>query len=215
MKNLEATAALLALMNGRQTNRLLRLSFPNEDGPDALMVANKLDATEGISRDFHFTVQVISDNALIALKDVQGKMVTIELVREDGSLRYFNGYVFEFRMVKTDGAQAYYDMVLSPWTAYLRLRRDNYLFHGKSVLDQTEEIFSDYMVRDAQFRIAGEDLRMTDACQYDESDYNYLHRRWEDLGWHYWYEHRADGHILILCNDSTRACHQSMSDLIA
>src|SRR5690606_18669109 len=44
---------------------------------------------------------------------------------------------------------------------------------------------------------------MTDACQFDETDYNYLHRHWEALGWCYRYEHRRDGHTLVLCGDSS------------
>lgn len=91
------------------------------------MVVNRLDARESMSRDFDFTVEVMSDNAGIALKEIQGKMVTIELVREDRSMRYFNGYVFEFSRVRADGGQVYCRMVLRPRLAYLRLRQDNYL----------------------------------------------------------------------------------------
>ncbi|WP_197339101.1 type VI secretion system Vgr family protein [Ralstonia solanacearum] len=204
---LEAAQALQALMSGqRQNKRLLRLSFPRNDGPaGALMVANRLEAYEGLSRDFQFTVEILSDNPDIELKDVLGKMVTVELVRDDGSLRYFNGYVFDFRFVKNDAGFSYYDMVLLPWLAFLRYRRDNYLFHGKSVEDQTDIIFDDYDVRDWKIKALGDDPPMTDACQYDESDYNYLHRRWEANGWLYWYEHRKDGHTLMLCGDSTRS----------
>ncbi|MFZ6748482.1 type VI secretion system Vgr family protein [Undibacterium sp. Ren11W] len=197
-------AVLATLFTSRQTNRLLRLSFPKKDGPKALMVVNRLDASEGVSRDFKFTVEVISNDPGIALKQVQGKLVSIELTREDGSLRYFSGYVFEFRLVKADGGQVYYEMVLLPWLAYCRLRRDNYLFHDKTLLDQTEEIFGDYPVRDSELRISN-DPAFTDAMQFDETDYNYLHRRWEQQGWFYWYEHRADGHTLILSDDSTQA----------
>lgn len=196
--------ALHTIFNARQTNRLLRLAFPKNDGPKALMVVNRLDAAESISRDFQFTLEIISNDANIALKDVQGKLVTVELIREDGSKRFFNGYVFEFRLVKADGGQVYYEMVLLPWLAYLRLRRDNYLFHGRTLLDQTEDIFGDYPVRDSQLRIR-DDPPFTDAMQFDETDYNYLHRRWEQQGWHYWYEHRADGHTLILSDDSSQA----------
>ncbi|GGC23007.1 type VI secretion system Vgr family protein [Pseudoduganella buxea] len=188
-----------------QTNRLLRLQFPNGDGPAATMVASRLDAREGVSRDFRFVVEIISDDANIALKDVQGKLVTVELVREDRSLRYFSGYVFEFRRDGSDGGLVYYDMVLLPWLAYLRLRRDNYIFHDKDIADQTHEIFADYPVRDCEMRIAAGGPVITFACQYGESDYNYLHRRWEQLGWYYWYEHRADGHTLVLSDDSTLA----------
>ncbi len=178
----EAAAAFAAMASDPQHKRLLRLTFPKKDGPMALMLANRLDATEALSSDFHYTVEVLSSDASIALKDVQGKLVSIELVREDNTLRYFSGYVFEFRHVKTDGAQATYDMVLLPWLAYLRLRRDNYLFHGKTLIEQTEEIFADYLVKDAQLTISQGDAAYTDAVQYDESDYNYLHRRWEERG---------------------------------
>ncbi|HAT29327.1 MAG TPA: type VI secretion system tip protein VgrG [Janthinobacterium sp.] len=191
------------MIANRQENRLLRLSFPQKNGPTAMMVANRLDAFEGLSRDFRFTVEVISDDARIELKDMQGKMVTVELVREDRSIRYFNGNVFDFRMLRTDGGLAFYEMVLAPWMADLNLRRDNYLFHGRSVLEQTDDIFRDYLV-DWKCLVGGTDPAMTDAHQYDESDHNYLHRRWEARGFFYWYEHRKDGHTLILCDDSTR-----------
>lgn len=201
----EGIDAIQALFGDRQTHRLLRMHFPKADAPDDVMLANRLDAFEGLSRDFMFTVEVISTNAKIALKDMQGKNVTLSLVRADGDMRYFNGYVFEFRQVRTDGALTYYDMVMLPWLAYLRLRRDNYLFHGKNVLQQTEDIFNDYDTRDWSSVVQGEVPAVTDACQYDESDYNYLHRRWESLGWHYWYEHRKDGHTLMLSDSTLKA----------
>ena len=118
-------------------------------------------------------------------------------------MRYFNGHVFDFRLVKVDGGFAYYDMVLLPWLAFLRLRKDNYIFHGKSVEDQTKDIFSDYKAQDWDAFALGDDPIMTDAVQFDETDYNYLHRRWEMRGWHYWYEHRKDGHTLVLSGNST------------
>ena len=198
-----AVTTLGALVRLRQTNRLLRLLFPNGDAPAAMLVVNCIAASEELSRDFRFDVELLSDSTDIALKDVVGKMMSIELVREDGSLRYFNGYVFEFKLLKADGGLVHYSALLLPWTAYLRLRMDNYLFHGKSVGDQTHDIFKDYPLRDDEIRIRGDDPVMTDACQYGESDYNYLHRRWESLGWHYWYEHRENGHTLILSDDSS------------
>jgi len=195
-----------ALPYGRQTNRLLRLSFPNNDGPHATLLANRLEAEEGLSRDFSFTVEVLADDACIALKEVQGRLVTISLVRGDGTLRHFNGYVFEFRLVKTDGGIAFYSMVLRPWLAYLKLRKDNHLFHGKNLRQQAEEVFADYGTHaDWDFQVQGMDEAMTMACQFDETDYNYLHRRWEAAGWHYWYEHRVDGHTLVLANDTSRS----------
>ncbi len=195
-----------SLLHNRQNNRILRIAFPNNDGPHAVLLANRLEASEALSTDFMFTVEVLADNARIPLKEMQGKMVTIELVRGDGSLRYFNGYVFEFRLAKTDGSVAFYSMVLKPWLAYLKLRKDNFLFHGQSLRDQTETVFGDYGTHpDWDCRLLGEDPVATMACQFDETDHNYLHRRWEAAGWHYWYEHSATGHKLVLSDDSTKA----------
>ncbi|WP_050808701.1 type VI secretion system Vgr family protein [Collimonas fungivorans] len=198
--------SLQSLISGRQTNRILRLSFPHDDGPSAQLLVNKLDAVESLSRDFEFTVELLSDDASLALKDLQGKLFNVELVRADGSLRYFSGYCFEFRLVKTDGSISFYQAKLGPWLHYLRLRQDNYIFHGKTLREQTESIFSDYGTHpDWDVRVRGEDVAMTDACQFNESDFNYLHRRWEAAGWSYWYEHTDKGHKLILTDDTTQA----------
>jgi type VI secretion system secreted protein VgrG len=202
----EITQTLKALIDGqRQNKRLLRLSFPKDDAPPgALMVVNRLDAQEGLSRDFHYTIEILSDNPKIALKDVMGKMVTVELVRDDGTVRYFNGYVFDFRFIKHDAGFSYYDMVLLPWLAFLRYRRDNYIFHNKTVEEQTNLIFDNYPMHDWLAKQLGPDEAMTDSCQFDETDLNFVQRRWEAKGWYYWYEHRKDGHTLMLCGDSAK-----------
>lgn len=94
----DTTAALATLVGDMQCDRLLRLHFPHGDGPAHIQfLANSLDASESLSRDFSCVVEVLSDDAAIALDKVMGKMVAIALVREDGTLRYFNGYMFELR----------------------------------------------------------------------------------------------------------------------
>jgi type VI secretion system secreted protein VgrG len=194
------------LVYGRQYNRILSLSFPNNDAPASQFVVNKIDATESLSRDFEFTVELLSDQASVALKEMQGKLLTIELVRRDGSLRYFSGYVFSFRRRHSDGGITFYEAKLGPWLKFLSLRKDNYLFHGKTLRDQTEKIFRDYGTYPQwDWRVSGDDPAMTNACQFDETDFNYLSRRWEAAGWYYWYEHDAGGHKLIVSSDSTQA----------
>jgi hypothetical protein len=69
---------------------------------------------------------------------MQGKLLSVELVRGDGSLRYFTGYVFSFSRKKSDGSITFYEAKLGPWLKYLSLRNDNYLFHGKTLREQTE-----------------------------------------------------------------------------
>jgi len=187
----------LAALGAQQHNRLLRLEFPKNDKPaGAILLANRLVAHEGLSRDFRFEVEVLSDDARIRFKKMLGKMVTISLVREDASLRYFNGYVTEFRLVKADGGFAWYQMVLEPWLAAAKLRKNSAVFLERSVIEITEETFKQYRQNDWKLALYKEYEPISCAIQYQETDHNHLNRRWEDLGLHTWYEHRADGHTL-------------------
>jgi type VI secretion system secreted protein VgrG len=81
-------AALSAFSEASQHHRLMRLDFPLKDGPTAILLPNKLLAHEEVSRSFRFDVEVLSDDPRIPLKVLMGRMVTISLVREDGSQRY-------------------------------------------------------------------------------------------------------------------------------
>ncbi|UVW28741.1 type VI secretion system Vgr family protein [Massilia sp. H6] len=195
-------AALSAFSGASQHNRLMRLDFPFKDGPVSILLPNKLVAHEEVSRSFRFDVEVLSDDPRIPLKTMMGRMVTISLVREDGSLRYFNGHITEFRFLRSDGGFAFYQMLLEPWLAFARLRKDSRSFHNKSVREITELSLKHYLQADWDIRLTGDDPQLSVANQYNETDYNHLHRRWEALGLHYWYEHRFDGHKLMISDIS-------------
>ncbi|NHZ83964.1 type VI secretion system tip protein VgrG [Massilia sp. CCM 8695] len=196
--------SLQELVSDRQHDRLLRLSFPNGDGPSATLLVNRIDAFECLSRPFEFTVELLADDPNVALKDLQGKMMCIQMVRRDGSMRYFTGRVFGFGLKTVDGGVSFYEAKLGPWYRYLSMRKDNYLFHYTTMYDQTASIFGDYGgLADWDWRVQGATDVFTDCCQFDESDRNFLERRWVAAGIFYWFEHTASGHKLVLSDDST------------
>jgi len=203
-QEIAAGAARSAFSGESQHKRLMRLDFPFKDGPSAILLPNKLAAHEEVSRSFRFDVEVLSDDPRIPLKKMMGRMVTISLIREDGSLRYFNGYVTEFRFLRSDGGFAFYRMLLEPWLALARLRKNCMSFHNKNVLEITQQTLRQYPQADWHM-VRIDDWTLTVANQYNETDYNHLHRRWEALGLHYWYEHRFDGHKLMISDNSTLA----------
>ncbi|WEF31947.1 type VI secretion system Vgr family protein [Pseudoduganella chitinolytica] len=194
---------LLALLEAHQSTRLLRLSFPKNDGPEVKLMVNRFEGTEYLSRDFEFRVELLSDDARLELEAMHGKLLCVSLVQADGSLRPFTGYVTSFQLVKTDGGVAFYEAVLRPWLAYLRLRRNNRLFHVQSLREQTEAIFAGYGgLPSWEWEVAGEQPQFTMATQWDETDHNYLCRRWEAAGYSHWYEHSNEGHTLKVCDDT-------------
>jgi len=205
MTDLTDLKSIAALFDERQTARILTLAFPQDDGPAGALLPDTLHAQESLSRDFRFEVHCISEDARIALKDVLGKLVTISLVREDGSQRHFSGHAFEFRLDRVDGGFAFYTLVLRPWMAWLHLRRDNRIFHGQrlsQIIDATVSGALPNVPHPFELRLLGSDPVFTDCVQYAESDHNFLHRRLEAAGWHYRWEHRADGHTLVISDDS-------------
>ncbi|AKJ28051.1 type VI secretion system Vgr family protein [Caldimonas brevitalea] len=194
---------LRALIEGRQHARLLRLSFPNQDGPDAELLVERLHAVESLSRDYRYTIELLSDDADIQLEALQGKLLCVSLVRADGSLRHFTGHVWRFRHVKTDGGIAFYEAVLVPWLYFLTLRQNNRLFHHQTLQQQAQTLFADYGELPVwEWKVTGEQPQFTMRTQYAESDANVLHRWLEAAGYSYRYEHTEKGQKLVFVDDT-------------
>lgn len=96
-------------------------------------------------------------------------------------VRYFNGHVFAFSFLKHDAGFAHYQMTLRPWLAFLRQRRNNCIFHGKTRRADPPHPrrLPDARLADPPARPRCADER---AVQFAEDDHNYLHRRWEAQG---------------------------------
>lgn len=190
----------------RQHHRILQLSFVNDDSPDAELLINRLEAHEALSRDFAYTLELLSNDARLSLNAMMGKLLCVALTRADGTQRHFTGHVERFAFLRSDGGIAFYEARLVPWLAFLKSRKNNRIFHHLSLEALSAELFSAYRTH-AQWDclLRHGDPARTEMFQFNESDSNLLHRRWEDAGWHYHYEHHADGHELRLSDDSTYA----------
>ncbi|WP_328516095.1 contractile injection system protein, VgrG/Pvc8 family, partial [Ralstonia pseudosolanacearum] len=102
----------------QQHNRLLGVSFPNDDAPVAAdhrgrsvsvrMVIERLEAREGLGLDFEYELILLADNAGLVLADMLGKLLAVSLVKPDGTLRWFTGHVAEFSLVGSDPGVATY-----------------------------------------------------------------------------------------------------------
>jgi type VI secretion system secreted protein VgrG len=201
--NAPLTALQAILMS--QEKRIFKLKFPHNDGPTSPVHLENFDGVEGMNCAFAYKLKLISDDGRIELKDFMGKMVTVELDQANSSTpRYFNGYITSARHAGSDGGLSFYELTLSPWTKLLEHRRDHYIFHNKTLVGTLEELFADYgPYNDHKFVLANPGATETFRVQYDESDANYFNRRCEEKGWSYWFDHRADGHTLIISDDTT------------
>ncbi|MDI3263344.1 MAG: contractile injection system protein, VgrG/Pvc8 family, partial [Fulvimonas sp.] len=110
----------------RQDQRLLRLHTPL--GGDTL-VAERLDGWEAVDGGgFKFELTALSADAHLPLERLLGAPLLVELLTADSrsSLRPFHGHATAVERVGSNGGLARYRLVIEPWLALLRLRRDSY-----------------------------------------------------------------------------------------
>ncbi|WP_028222948.1 hypothetical protein [Paraburkholderia oxyphila] len=62
--------SLLSLAREPQFNRLLQLDFPGNDAPYRLLLPNRLEAFESLSKDFVYTLEILSDTGACRVAQV-------------------------------------------------------------------------------------------------------------------------------------------------
>jgi type VI secretion system secreted protein VgrG len=128
-----------------QSNRSFRVAFLGDDALTARFVADSFGGSEYLSRDFHFDVELLSEDRTVELKDVQGKMMIIWLQLPGGGERPFSGIVRHFEYV--DGTVQgihRYRAQLVPWLAYAALRSECRVFLNQTRQQQVEDLMQTY-----------------------------------------------------------------------
>lgn len=194
---MDVLATLLSALSApRQHERLLRLH--TSLGPDVL-IAESLDGRESLDEGgFRFELTALSIDAHLDLSELLGQPVRLELMTADavGDLRCFHGHLSAFERIGSNGGLARYRLIVEPWLAFLRQRVDAFVFQDMTVVEIVESLFADYA---GQGRLAPAwrwDLsdpsvykKRSLTCQYEESDYDFLHRLLAEEGIHYHVEH--------------------------
>lgn len=195
---MDARATLMsALVAGpKQFDRLLHLHTGL--GPDVL-VAELLHGVESVdSGGFRLQLDALSVDAHLALDELLGQPVLLELLTADSASqrRPFHGHVTACERIGSNGGIARYRLVIEPWLAFLRQRVDSYVFHDKSVIDIAEDIFADYAQAGAlvpawRWELADRSVYRTRSLttQYHETDFQFLQRLLAEEGIAYWFEH--------------------------
>ncbi|MFD0738595.1 type VI secretion system Vgr family protein [Lysobacter koreensis] len=196
------TFANLAKLN--QDQRLVRVRSTIEPEPFAVRA---FSGAEPVSRPFEFSVELISTDALLELKQTIGQPLRLSLQLPDGSDRHFHGYVKEFAKIGADGGMATYRAQIAPWFAFLEHTSNCRIFQDRTVVEIVEEVFGQYeQLAQADYALdLARYARMPYCVQYNESDFAFVSRLLEEAGIHYHFSHAEDGHVMCLRDDSTRS----------
>ncbi|MFC4278637.1 type VI secretion system Vgr family protein [Achromobacter aloeverae] len=198
-----------------QGNRLLDLSTPL--GANRLL-AQEMRGSDRISHGgYRLDITALSDDAHIALKDMLGQPARLTLQTAQGrdAPRVWHGHVTAASFDGANGGLARYRLCVEPWLAFLRQRRDSYVFQDMNVCDIVESVFNDYRDQGAlapAWRWALKDrtvyAKRSLTIQYRESDFDFVERLLAEEGLYYWVEHQSgeeDGggsHTVVIADDN-------------
>ena len=129
-----------------QENRFMAIETPL--GKDALLLAGFRGA-EGISSLFHFDLDILSENHSVVFEDIIGQNVTISVILNDGSQRFFNGIISSFCQERGSGDSgtnpdlSFYTATMVPWFWLLTRSANSRIFQKVSVPDIVKKIFEE------------------------------------------------------------------------
>ncbi len=183
-----------------QEGRLFKIDTPL--GKDVLLLQG-FRGTEGISRLFHFELDLLSENSAISFDNIIGKNVTVSLKQSDGSYRYINGFISRFAQTSMEETLTSYEAEMVPWLWFLTRNANCRVFQNKTVPDIITQVFDDLGFNSYSNSLQGTYQPRVYCVQYRESDFNFISRLMEEHGIFYFFKHEEGNHTLVLADSST------------
>ncbi|MGZ9708610.1 type VI secretion system Vgr family protein [Pseudomonas sp. GNP013] len=192
----------LAGLLSTQNRRLFK--FKNLANPEQELLLESFKGVEGLSRAYNFELLLVCQDSGVELKSMMGQHVVIEIELAEGAPRYIAGYLTRFASIGSDGGMARYTATMNPWFSMLKNRFDTRVFQGNTVEEVVTQVFALCTAFSRhEFRLTRPQKRYTYITQYRESDFNFVQRLLEEEGMFYYFEHTAETHTMIICDDST------------
>jgi type VI secretion system secreted protein VgrG len=174
--------------------------FKSPLGDDLLV--RSIQGNEEMGRLFVFQLELISTNNELSFDNVVGQQVTAILVLENGE-RHFNGFITEFRYLGFDGVYSRYTATVRPWLWLLTRTSDCRVFQKMTVPDIIKKVFKLNHMVDFKVSLSATYREWEYCVQYNESDFNFISRLMEMEGIYYFFEHKADKHVMVIADDAS------------
>ena len=192
-----------------QDNRDIKLTTPL--GADKLLF-RRMAFSESLGRLFEGRLDMVSEDHEIAIDDLLGQPVTVELEDAEGTPRFFHGHVTNFGYTGDLFGLAAYEATLRPWFWLLTRTADCRIFQEKSTIDIVKDILGEEGFSDYEDKTTGS-YNLREYCvQYRESDFNFISRLLEEEGIYYYFRHESNKHVMVLADDVS--AHDDKSEVL-
>lgn len=182
----------------KQDNRLGTLS--TELGQDVLVLL-RFSGSDYLNGLFEYQVDALSTQQNVDFDGLIGTHATVELLAQNGEKRQFDGIVTQARWAGSGESGNKYILTLSPWLWIAGRRRNQRIFHNKTVVQILEELLKPYAsLGDPAVvnRLRNTYPELEYTVQYRESDLEFATRLMERFGISYHFTHAAGSHSMIM-----------------
>ncbi len=195
------------MQKATQDNNVIQINTPA--GKDTLYLT-RLVVQESMSDLFVMSVNMFTIGTQIAHEDLVGKPVSIKVKNADSAgERYFHGIVSQLvsngsRTADIDEQKNYidYHATIVPFAASMRNRKNSRIFQKKTIKDIFADLFGQHSV--AFKDNTTKTYPKYEYCvQYQESDFDFIQRLFQQEGIFYFFEHSNSAHTLVLADDIT------------
>ena len=173
-------------------------------GKDVL-VLQRFDGIDHLNALSEYSVDCLATTPDIDFDALTGTHATVTLLTHDGEERPFDGIVTEARWLGPGESGHRYRLTLKPWFWLATLRRNQRIFHNKSVKEILEELLGEYAsAGKAEFKLTADYPKLEYTVQYRESDFAFACRMMERFSINYHFTHSQDSHVMVI-TDSIEA----------
>src|SRR4051794_24895347 len=144
------------------------MSISTPLGKDKLLL-RRFDGEESLSRPFHFSLDMQSEDGAIDFASIVGKSATITIELADGTQRFINGIVGRFVQSGGDDYFFNYSCELRPWLWLLTMNADCRIWQNKSVIDIVTGLFTELGFTDYRNATTGTYTAIEFCVQYNET----------------------------------------------
>ena len=174
----------------------LRFTFEPLKGDAFDVVSFTLE--EGLSQPFKLRLELASHNAAIDFNNVLDLAGLFTIWRGEMPVRYVHGLVSLFTQGDTGFHRTRYTAVIEPTLARFNLRSNWRIFQGQTVPDIITNVLAEQKLTDLRREICFDHQRREYCVQAGETDLDFIARLAAEEGLLYTFEHRDDGHTLVL-----------------
>lgn len=161
----------------------------------------RFEGRETISRLFHFSLDLVSQDAWIDFDKVIGQPALLT-IQGDPTPRHVSAIVSRFEQAGRGTVFTRYHAELVPAVWLLTQRKNCCIFQNLSVPDIIKQVFERANVPSDAYRfVLRGDYAPRDYCvQYRESDMEFAGRLLEEEGIFFFFEHSDAGHVLVMAD---------------